>query len=1012
MSLNEVRGLFATGECLSFERTSRDRRTADPVLDLPGDDRVAAAIGAGERDITIVRRFTSETLGIVVSGDAKAVVSRVVADSVADAAGILEHDHIIKIDGANVTSTKDVTETLRMAGTTVVLTVLQLCPRFDQFVDLPVDPYIHTARNSNAAVEIEGNVVRFTPVSPDDDCDDEQDENGTVTSTGGGKGGQSKKRLLGEPNGLTLLKQRLVGAGARTTEQQVRLLVPHTSVPSELANGPPDLDVSISKSLAKKTADLMTRMKGWKANPTKNASTKLSNRLRVPRLSATPTKEEAQKSRGHHLASDAADLPLLERSKEIFSSTAAFRRALFQLDKLETSDQPVIGNPLDLFKPSCELSSVWRELLGEEDATDATKWNRHHASAAAAAQQHRGGEANLSVPPPPTRRHSSGKHDRVYRCLIERGETGSFGVTLVSSKLFPFPRIVSLADRYKVTKNGLREGDRVLEVNGQSVFGQPALATAILKTCDQATFVLERDSTPVKPQMKRMSFRVKAATHLGGDKSKIPVRSPDLQQLLAETNHAQRKIEMHGPGDSFTEQLQVEYATLKRHISQANWYYTRLSQDMSRLEDAECALEDRERELDSREADIETFVAACNDLMREKEGDLERKRVAYERELGYRQIELERLRRGHEAALQKRVGLVQAALAGKLGVVDTLIPLPSVGTSAGQSMHTDQQAHGPTHQPAPYNHPASHTGRSSASETHAAEPNTPCTFEQGDRVRVEGFCDGTVKCFGDIGGRMRVGIELDDKKGFNDGAAKGKRHFWCAPGYGVFVVPEQVASLGMKEDLSGRGWSITPDSVTSGSESNTPTRCSPQNSPDRSRDKSPEHSSSPLFPNGATAPKERRLSSSSLEKLMEQASAAAAAVTASQSNRRSGNVKRRHTVEVARAGPGPNGRHSHSKRESERDSTTPVHSESATRESSATPIEDPSFYDDGDEAYDETESDSDLDSSNFDGGEWSDGEFGSFSATRVITGMDDLPSSHRRKSTSGKTEKGSLITEL
>lgn len=933
VTLNEVRGLFADAETLEFERTveRKGEEMPKPGVEeppvqcaLPGDDRVAAAIGAGERDVTIVRRFTSDTLGLVVSGDNKATVSKVVPASVADVAGILEQDRILRIDGATVGSTREVTETLRMAGTTVVISVIQ-----QSLLQAP--PRSPPPRHAGDAGEMEfdGDSIRFTPMSPEKKVVRRGSQSGHSDSDSDNEGESDSRNILGGKSGLKLLAQKLSDAGAYTADDQARVLLRAGRLETGVT-GPPKLDVSITKTLSQTSGSLMSRMRN---NPRgihpRHAAV---GRLR-PRVSATPPKDAS---------------PLVERATEIFSSTSSFRRALFQLDKLETSETPMLSTPLDLFKPTKQIS--WTELLGDEPPPDV------RAAGYPARQYHqasRGGpptfDFDFSVPAPP---RPGSKKDRTYRCMIERDD-GSFGVSLVSSKLFPYPRVITLADRYKVTKSGLREGDRVLEVNGQSVFGKPTLATELLKACDSATLLLERDSTPIKGQEGAVSYRVKAATSDLRGKSKIPVLTPDLGTLFAQTNHAQRVLMLRGGRDRLGEQLQLEYANLKKHIAQANWYYNRLADDMTRLEDAESMLEERERQLDAREAEIEKFVSGCNDLVLEKETELETKRASFERELQYRTLELDRKRKEHEAALEQRAEELRAALEGKLRVLETVMP-PRRHTDGGAAMAAAARAR---------------------AMTAAAGPDST-DVEAGDRVRVEGFGNGTVKYVGVIEGRTRVGVELDFKKGFNDGAAKGTRYFWCAPGYGVFVVPAHIRSLGTKEDPTGRGWSVSPDEMRRRSSQDSSSSRQDSSSSRRKRRSTARAQTTklptPKRPNG-------------FDDLVLQASAAAAAITAAKSQRQG------QSSHKAAAGP-------------RRSRDSEIGHERYEREESATPMEDPDMYDSEESVFDEDEDD-DSDGTNFDG-EWTDGEFGSFSATRVITSSDDLPSSTR------SPRRNSEITEL
>lgn len=66
----------------------------------------------------------------------------------------------------------------------------------------------------------------------------------------------------------------------------------------------------------------------------------------------------------------------------------------------------------------------------------------------------------------------------------------------------------------------------------------------------------------------------------------------------------------------------------------------------------------------------------------------------------------------------------------------------------------------------------------------------------GMRVEIEGYtCPGTVRFVGLVGGVCRVGAELDQPFGKNDGFAVGQRFFLCPPKRGTFVFPKKVKAI-------------------------------------------------------------------------------------------------------------------------------------------------------------------------------------------------------------------------
>ena len=64
----------------------------------------------------------------------------------------------------------------------------------------------------------------------------------------------------------------------------------------------------------------------------------------------------------------------------------------------------------------------------------------------------------------------------------------------------------------------------------------------------------------------------------------------------------------------------------------------------------------------------------------------------------------------------------------------------------------------------------------------------------GMRCNTVKYGTGAVRFIGPIAkdGPTRIGIELDQPVGLNDGSARGTQYFSCAPNHGVFLKPEKV----------------------------------------------------------------------------------------------------------------------------------------------------------------------------------------------------------------------------
>ena len=66
----------------------------------------------------------------------------------------------------------------------------------------------------------------------------------------------------------------------------------------------------------------------------------------------------------------------------------------------------------------------------------------------------------------------------------------------------------------------------------------------------------------------------------------------------------------------------------------------------------------------------------------------------------------------------------------------------------------------------------------------------------GDRVSVEGKGAGVVRFVGPHAenGKPRVGVELDDAVGKNNGTVKGHKYFTCKDNHGTLVAPGKVTA--------------------------------------------------------------------------------------------------------------------------------------------------------------------------------------------------------------------------
>ena len=65
----------------------------------------------------------------------------------------------------------------------------------------------------------------------------------------------------------------------------------------------------------------------------------------------------------------------------------------------------------------------------------------------------------------------------------------------------------------------------------------------------------------------------------------------------------------------------------------------------------------------------------------------------------------------------------------------------------------------------------------------------------GMRCETSKYGTGCVRFIGRIGSYVRIGIELDEATGLNNGTVFGKQFFECAPKHGVFLQPDVVRSV-------------------------------------------------------------------------------------------------------------------------------------------------------------------------------------------------------------------------
>jgi len=96
---------------------------------------------------------------------------------------------------------------------------------------------------------------------------------------------------------------------------------------------------------------------------------------------------------------------------------------------------------------------------------------------------------------------------------------------------------------------------------------------------------------------------------------------------------------------------------------------------------------------------------------------------------------------------------------------------------------------------------AARGGKENAAPRRGKAPVPKCVFVVGDRVSVRmdprTVCAGEVRFVGPSGGRLVVGLRLDDRRpGLGDGKrSSGERHFRCEAGHAIFASPSQCRAL-------------------------------------------------------------------------------------------------------------------------------------------------------------------------------------------------------------------------
>jgi len=102
-------------------------------------------------------------------------------------------------------------------------------------------------------------------------------------------------------------------------------------------------------------------------------------------------------------------------------------------------------------------------------------------------------------------------------------------------------------------------------------------------------------------------------------------------------------------------------------------------------------------------------------------------------------------------------------------------------------------------------------------------PSISCgSLTVGMRCNTATYGSGVVRFIGPVSkngstddASIRIGIELDQPVGLNDGRVRGTRYFDCAPNHGVFIKPDKVDIISNSDDVFGFDDEVAADGAAS-----------------------------------------------------------------------------------------------------------------------------------------------------------------------------------------------------
>eukprot|EP00035_Acanthoeca_spectabilis_P012158 m.216259 g.216259 ORF g.216259 m.216259 type:complete len:1062 (-) comp15545_c0_seq16:3000-6185(-) len=141
--------------------------------------------------------------------------------------------------------------------------------------------------------------------------------------------------------------------------------------------------------------------------------------------------------------------------------------------------------------------------------------------------------------------------------------------------------------------------------------------------------------------------------------------------------------------------------------------------------------------------------------------------------------------KGHFLTATQRAPLVEAWLQSAVCQIPRVVEdsVPQVAILIGAELPTD------------LNSPARGSEFTTLSTEDGLAGRSSSVVAPGARCVVEGRGLGTVRYFGEVRGKLRVGVELDEERGLNDGAVDDERFFTCQKLHGVFAAPHRVVVL-------------------------------------------------------------------------------------------------------------------------------------------------------------------------------------------------------------------------